>query len=148
MRDSRVSFFSGTPNLTINSATTTNGSTIDLKSGYVGDYFEGAPVKYGIGVELMFSSITSTNNNVVLRWEVSDDDSTWLVDQEILNGELSALKTSAGTKVVVPTRLRTPRRYCRLVIVTSGMAGSSFVVNAWLSDGTTDQGYGESYLRK
>lgn len=147
MRDSRVSFFAGTPNLTISTATTTNGSTIDLKSGYTGTYFEGAPEEYGLGVEVMFTSITGTNNNVVLRWEVSNDGSTWIVDQEILNGELSALTGSAG-RISVSSRLKSPRRYCRLVIVTTTMTTSSFIVNAWLSDGTTDHGYGQTWLIK
>lgn len=147
MRDARVALFAGTP-LTISTATTTNGSTINLKSGYVGDYFEGAPTGYGLGVEVMFSTITSTNNNVVLRWEVSDDGSTWVADQIILDGELSVLKTSRGTKVIVPSRLYTARQYARLAIVTTGMSGSSFIVDAWISDGTTDLGFGEPALRR
>lgn len=146
MRDSRVSFFSGTPNKAISTADTFNGTTIDLKSGYTGDYFQGAPVGYGVGVEIMFSSITGTNNNIVLKWQVSDDDSTWVDDQRIIDGELSALD-GAGTKVIVPTRLRTNRRYCRLVLVTTTMTTSSFVLNAWVSDGTTVHGHGETYKR-
>jgi len=146
MRDPRITLITGTP-LTISTATTTNGPTIDFKSGYVGNYFEGSPEGYGFGVEVMFTSITGTNNNVVLKWQVSDNGSTWVDDQTILSGELSAL-VAGGTKVIVPSRLETARRYARLVIVTTTMTTSSFVVNAWPSDGTTDLGYGQPNLRK
>lgn len=148
MRDSRVSFFAGTPNLAVSTATTINGTTIDTKSGYVGDYFEGVPEGYGIGIEVMFTSIVSTNNNVVLKWQMSSDNSTWTDGFRIYDAELSASKGTNGTKVIVPTRLDgLQHRYVRLVIVTTGMAGSSFVVNAWLSDGTTDVIDGSAYLR-
>jgi hypothetical protein len=138
MRDSRITLFAGLP-VTINSAITTTGSTLDFKAGvgqYVGDYFEGSPGS--LPVELMFSSITSTNNNAVVTWEVSDNGSNWVVDQEIYSGELSVTMGTLGTKVILPTRLNTPRRYGRLKVVTSGMSGSSFILNAWVSDGVTD----------
>lgn len=152
MRDARVALFTGTP-LTISTATTTYGPTLDLKSGYVGDFFEGSPTGYGLRIEVMFTTITSTNNNVKLKWQVSDDNfSTVDDDQMILEGELSALVTAGGTagtgtKIIVPSTLRTTARYARLAIVTTGMSGSSFIVNAWLSDGVTDQGRGQNYYR-
>lgn len=144
MRDARVTIFAGTP-LTISTATTTNGETIDFKSGFTGNEFEGA-LGYGLGVEVMFTSITSTDNNVVLKWQVSDDASTWIDDQEVYNGELSVTKGS-GTKVIVPTRFNGLRRYARLVCTTTGMSGSSFILQAWLSDGTPKGAYGEMYVR-
>ena len=147
MRDSRVTIFTGAP-VTISTATTTNGATIDLLSNVYGDFKEGVGVGYGIGVELSFTSITGTNNNVNVYWEVSDDDATWETDTQILEGELSALKTASGTKIMVPTRFRTNRRYCRITVVTTTMTASSFILNAWLSDGTPEHTYGEVYLRK
>ena len=149
IRDSRVSFFTSQPGTAtaISTATTTNGTTIDLKSGYTGSYFEGAQYLYGLRVHVLFTSITSTNNNVVLKWQVSDDNSTWYDDQQILVGELSALKTSAGTKVEVGSTLRTNRRYVRLCLVTTGMSGSSFSFNTWVDEGAPSYGYGGSTLR-
>lgn len=146
MRDSRVTIFNSTP-LTVSTATTTNGATLDLKSGYVGDYFEGSPEGYGVGIKVLFTSITGTNNNVVLKWQVSDNGSTWVDGDTVLAGELSAL-VAGGTKIEVPTRFEHVRRYARLVLVTTTMTTSSFVLNAWLSDGTTDQAYGQTYLVK
>lgn len=147
MRDSRITVFgssAGDP-VTISTATTTNGATIDLKSGYVGDYFIGAPAGYGLGVDIIFKTITGTANNVDCFWQVSLDGTTWETDQKILEGELSAIKTAAGTKIEVPTRLRTKFRYARISIVTTTMTSSSFVVQAWVSDGTVNQAYGQAY---
>ena len=146
MRDSRVTIFTGAP-VTISTATTTNGATIDLLTNVYGDFKEGVGVGYGIGVELSFTSITGVNNNVNVFWQVSDDDATWETDAQILEGELSTL-LGTGTKIMVPTRFRTNRRYCRIVVVTTTMTASSFILNAWLSDGTPEHVYGQAYLRK
>jgi len=146
MRDSRVTIFTGAP-VTISTATTTNGATIDLLTNVYGDFKEGVGVGYGIGVELSFTSITGVNNNVNVFWQVSDDDATWETDAQILEGELSTL-LGTGTKIMVPTRFRTNRRYCRIVVVTTTMTASSFILNAWLSDGTPEHTYGQSYMRK
>lgn len=150
IRESRVSLFSGMPlaATAISTATTTNGSTIDFKSGYTGNYFEGAQYKYGFNVHLLFTSIVSTNNNVVVKWQVSDDGSTWRDSDEVLRGELSVLMgTNGGTKVEVPSRLVTNRRYARLVITTTGMSGSSFNVNAWVDEGSGSYANGQPLIR-
>lgn len=139
MRDTRISLFAGLP-LTISTNTTTNGTTIDLKNGYVGDYFEGAQVGYGFGVEILLYTITGTSFNVAIKWQVSDDDSTWVDDQMIYDAEVVAA-VSGGTKLAIASRLRTPRRYCRLVVTTTNISSESFIMNAWVSDGTTDHGY-------
>lgn len=146
MRETRITLFSGLP-LTISTATTTNGLTLDLKSGYVGDFFEHIPAEsHGLSVELMFTTITSTNNNVVVKWQVSDDDSTWVDDVTVYSGELSVSK-GTGTKVVIGTTFRQIRRYARLVVVTTGMSGSSFIMQAWVSDGVPTATYGKTYIR-
>lgn len=142
MRDPRFEIFTSSP-ITVSTATTTNGATLNLLTLGIdvdGDYWEGAPPGYGLGVEVMFYTITSTNNNVTLKWQVSDDGSTWVDDQQVYAGELSATQGD-GTKVIVSTRLRTQRQYARLAIVTTGMSGSSFLVNAWVSDATKVNGF-------
>lgn len=145
MRDPRITVFTSAP-VTVSSATTTNGATIDLKDNYTGNYFEGAPEGYGVGVEVMFYDVTGTNNNIVLKWQVSADNGTWIDDQRVAAGELSAL-IGSGTKFIVPTRLETAFRYIRLCVVSTGMGTSSFKVNAWVSDGTTNLGYGQPHAR-
>ena len=139
MRDTRISLFAGLP-VTINSNATLNGTTIDLKSGYVGDYFEGAEVGYGFGVQMLFYTITGTSFNIAVKWQVSDDDSTWVDDQTVYSGEVVAA-SAAGTKLELSTRIRTPRRYVRLVVTSTNISSESCIMNAWVSDGTTDHGY-------
>lgn len=138
MRDPRVALFSGLP-ITISTATTTNGSTLDLKNLGLkvdGDLFAGSPVGYGLGVEMLFYDITGTDVNVSVKWQVSDDGSTWVDDQQVIpTSDLDTLD-NGGTKIVVSTRLVTKRRYARLVVITTGMVSSSVKLNAWLSDGT------------
>ena len=143
MRDPRFEIFTSSP-ITVSTATTTNGATLNLLTLGIdvdGDYWEGAPAGYGLGVEVMFYDVTSTNNNVTLKWQVSDDGSTWVDDQQVFAGELSTLIGDSGTKYITSTRLRTKRQYARLAIVTTGMSGSSFKVNAWVSDGTSQHGF-------
>lgn len=141
MRDTRVTIFSGAP-LTINTNVTTNGDTLDLKSGignYVGDYFEGSPNGYGIRVELLFSSITGTRIDIAIKWQDSDDGSTWYDAGTVLaDSNLMTLTTaSPNDKYAVPTAFYTARRYARLVVTTTDVSSGSFVLNAWLSDGVT-----------
>lgn len=146
MRDSRVTIFTGAP-LTISTATTTNGATIDLQSGYTGDYIEGAPAGHGIGIAILFTSITGSQADVDCYWQVSLDGSTWETDQKIIEGALDELD-GANNRIEVTSRLRTKFRYARVVIVSSNMSGSSFIVQAWLNDASIDQAYGQAYLVK
>lgn len=144
MRDARIAIFDSAP-LTINTNTTTNGNTIDLKDGHTGNYFEGAPRGYGVGVELLFYSITGTRIDIAVKWQVSDDGTTWVDDQVVLDdANLMTLTTnspSTAKKYAVPTRLVTSRRYARLVVTTTDVSGSGqFLLNAWVSDGTTEFG--------
>lgn len=147
MRDSRITIFTGAP-LAITTATTTNGATIDLQSGYVGDYIEGAPAGHGLGIEIIFSSITGSQADVDCYWQVSLDGSTWETDQKIIEGALDQLDGSISNAIRVKSRLRTTFRYARVVIVSSNMGGSSFNVNAWVTDASIDQAYGQKYLVK
>ena len=142
MRDTRIAIFSATP-LVVNTNTTVNGETLDLKSGYTGNYFEGAPKRYGVGVELLFSSISGTRIDIAVKWQVSTDGSTWLDDQVVIpdTNLMTASTGSPGAKYALPTRLVTSRRYARLVVVTTDVAGAgTFTLNAWVSDGTTEYG--------
>jgi len=152
MRDPRVALFSGLP-ITVSTATTTNGSTLDLLNlnlGIDGDYWEGSPNGYGLGVELLFYTITGTQADVNIKWQVSDDGSTWVDDQQVI--PTTALdEVVTGSKVAISTRLRTARRYARLVVTSVNMTSSSFIFNAWLSDGTNDYAFAKSggaYIRK
>lgn len=144
MRDARITLFSGAP-LIINTNVTTNGDTIDLKDGYTGNYFEGAPRGHGLGVELLFYNVTGTRIDIAAKWQVSDDGSTWVDDQAIVDdANLMTLTTnspSSAKKYAVPTRLVTSRRYARIVVTTTDVAGAGqFYLNAWVSDGTTEFG--------
>jgi hypothetical protein len=146
MRESRVAIFSGQPAAVtaVNSATTVTGNTLDLKSGFTGTYFEGAMEEYGLGVDILITSVVSTNNNIDIFWEVSPDNfATTYRDIQILKGEVSALIAAInanGTKLEFGTRLKTPYRYARIKLTTTGMAGSSFNFNTWVNDGTPEYG--------
>lgn len=143
--DTRVTIFDTVP-YTINSNATLTGTTIDLKSGYTGDYFEGAPVGYGLGVRLLFTSITGTSFNLAIKWQVSDDNSTWVDDQQVYSGEVVAAKGD-NNALEIQTRLRTPRRYARLVIVSTNISSESCILKvAALSDGTTAHGFATQVL--
>lgn len=150
MRDSRIQLFTGLP-LTISTSTTTTGDSQDLLSGYVvGSNFEGAPKGYGIGVEIMLSSITGTAFEVEIYWETSDDDSTWVRDALVLEAleVVAALAASnGGTKMIIPSRLTSKRRYARLKVVTTNVSGESCILNAWVSDGTHNLAYGGDNIR-
>jgi len=138
MRDARVTFIAGLP-LTISADGTTTGESIDLKSGYVGDYFEGAPAGYGLGGEILLTSITGTSFTVEIYWETSSDDSTWVRDELIYPATDVVAAVSGGTKLVIPFRLRTERRYARMKIVAASISGESFIIKGvWLSDGSGD----------
>lgn len=138
MRESRVTFIAGLP-LTVSADGTTTGESIDLKSGYVGDYFEGSPAGYGLGGEILLTSITGTAFTVEAYWETSSDNSTWVRDELIYPATDVVAASAGGTKLVIPFRLRTPRRYARMKIVSASMSGESFVITGvWLSDGSGD----------
>ena len=152
MRDSRVTIFNGGAALTVSTNTTVTGDTIDLLNGFVvGSYFEGAPSGYGIGVEIMLSSITGTAYNVEIYWETSSDNSTWTRDALVLpstSDPVALLAASnGGTKMVIPTRLTSKRRYARLKVISTNISGESFVLQAWLSDGTPSLAYGADNIR-
>lgn len=150
MRDSRIVLFPGTPNLAVSTAATFNGNTIDLKSGYTGTYFDGNVGKsdYGIGVEFIFTTVTGNAVNATIKWQVSDDGSTWVDDVVVIDvTDIDAAIGTTGTKYIVPSRFETIRRYIRAVLTTSGMGSSSFVFNAFVSDGTPEAAWGKSYKR-
>lgn len=150
MRDSRITLITGLP-LTISTNTTITGDTQDLMSGYVtGGYFEGAPSGYGIGIEVMLSSITGTAFSIEIYWETSDDDSTWVRDALIYEATdvVAALAASnGGTKIIVPSRLTSKRRYARIKVVSTNISGESCVLNAWVSDGTPSLAFGGDNAR-
>lgn len=138
MRESRVTFISGLP-LTISTNTTTTGETIDLKSGYTGDYFEGAMAGYGLGGEILVTSITGTAFELEVYWETSSNGSTWVRDGLIYPATDVVAASSGGTKLVIPFRLKTTRRYARMKIVSTNISGESCVITGvWLSDGSGD----------
>lgn len=140
MRETRVTIFSGAP-VTVNSDTTTTGDTIDLKDNYAGNYFEGAPNGYGVGVELLFSSITGTRIDVDAYWEDSDDGTTWYAKDKIFaDADIVALSSDGTGKLALPTRLVGARRYARIVVVTTNTNSASFTLNAWVSDATNPYG--------
>ena len=136
MRESRVTFIAGLP-LTISADGTTTGESIALKSGYTGDYFEGAPAGYGLGGEIILTSITGTAFTVEAYWETSSDNSTWVRDELIYPATDVVAAVSGGTKLVLPFRLRTSRRYARMKIVAASISGESFIIY-WvgLADGS------------
>lgn len=138
MRESRVTLIGSLP-LTINSNTTVTGETLDLKSGYTGDYFEGSPAGYGLGGEILITSITGTAFELEVYWETSTNGSTWVRDELVYPATDVVAAVSGGTKLVIPFRLRTTRRYARLKIVSTNISGESCIITgAWLSDGSGD----------
>lgn len=157
MRDSRVAVFTGTPgtDIDVSTATTTNGATLDLLNlniGIDGDYWQGSPNGYGLGVELLFYSITGAQADVAIKWQVGDDGTNWVDDQQVIPATAldEVVADSPGGKIAISTRLRTNRRYARLVVTSTNMSGSSFSFNAWLSDGTNDFAHAKSggpYIR-
>lgn len=139
MRDSRITLFATVPQ-TINSNTTITGESLDLLNGYTGDYKEGSPAGYGLGGEILFTSITGTAFELEIYWETSSDNSTWVRDSLIIPATDVVAASSGGTKFVVPFRLRTTRRYARIKIVSTNISGESCVLSgAWISDGSGDQ---------
>lgn len=141
MRDIRVSIFDNTP-LVVSTNTTVNGSTLTLLDGYtIGSYFEGSPAGYGLGVEVLLTSITGTRIDVAFKWQVSDDASTWVDDVTILDDTNLMTLTTGGTKLEFGTRLKTTRKYARIVLTTTDVSGSgTFTLRAWLGDGTEQFG--------
>lgn len=142
MYDMRIAVLNGGAGIpiTVSADGTLTGDTIDLKNGYTGSYFEGAPAGYGIGVKVFLTSITGTAFTVEIYWETSSDNSTWVRDALVYPAtDVVAAVGTTGTKVAVTGRLRTTRRYARLKVVSASMSGESFVVKAYASDGTGDQ---------
>lgn len=145
MRDTRITLFDSQP-VTVSSNTTVNGTTLDLLENRVGDYKEGAEAGYGIGVEILVvpTSATGTDITLALKWQVSTDGSSWTDDQEIYPAtnviDETVDATPVGTKLAIPTRLRTPNRYARVVATTTSTSSGSFTIQGWASDGTTKHG--------
>ena len=146
MYDTRIDILATNP-VAVSTDTTTTGETLDLLDGYTGDYKEGAPVGYGIGVKLLFVPTTATGTDITaaVKWQVSDDGSTWVDDQVILDAtniiDVTVDADIVGTKYEVESRLRTPRRYARVVITTTSTSSGAFNVYAWAADGTTMHGF-------
>lgn len=141
MYDTRVEVWNNDEG-TVSADATTNGSTIDLLSEYVGDHREGTGY-YGVGVQIILAAITGNAFSVTFKWQVSDDGSTWVDDQQIYTvTDITAAKgPTNGLKL--STRLRTPRRYARIVRVVSGISGAdaSFNQKAFVADGSTFWGF-------
>lgn len=146
MRDTRITLFNSQP-VTMSTDTTENGTTLDLLENRVGDYKEGAPAGYGIGVEILVvpTSATGTDITLALKWQVSDDGSTWVDDQVIMDAtnviDTTVDATVVGTKMSIPSRLRTDRRYARVVATTTATSSGSFTIRGWASDGSTKHGH-------
>lgn len=151
MRDLRNTVLASTTISTTDVAT--NGTTIDLKSGYTGDYFEGAEPEHGLGVICMASAVVSGTGDgftITWKWQTSPNDSTWTdgptigvmtVDTTglfLIEGATVGTYDTAGplTRQKLTSKIVTSKRYVRVVATTLGMTNSEVVVlQAWLGDG-------------
>ena len=142
MRETRVTVWDNAEGA-ITADGTVNGPTIDLLENYTGSYKEGTG-QYGLGVEIVCTSISGNEFSLTFKWQVSDDASTW-VDHEQIYTTTGPVAAAAApkTKIVLPTRLKTPRRYARIVRVIANIvaADATITTKAWVSDGTTKFGY-------
>lgn len=158
MRDSRLDLFTSQP-VTLNSATTENGETIDLLDNYVGDYFQGTEFMYGIGVEvIIYDSQGAAGTDalgVTVKIQVADDDGagspdTWVDDAIVYDTDdfEQELADSGGTKLALPFRIHTQRQYARIVVVTTIESGSAsdVKIRGWASDGSPRHSY--AYQRR
>lgn len=150
MRDSRVTVWTNPTVISTNAAT--NGPTIDLLSyGYVGDHLYGTSL-YGAGVEIIAGAVVAGSDTdgftLTWKWQVSADGSTWVEGGHIgvIGWDDTPGYTKDGTitgttlglaRAKLSTRLRTVKRYCRLVCTSADIEGSATVsVTAFLADGT------------
>lgn len=109
---------------TINSNTTTNGVTVDLQQTTGGDW--------RTALFLVFAG-TVTDGTYTLGVQDSPDNSTWTTQtaSDLRLGPSSTITSTGGTAEVEYTG---NQRYCRLIIVSTGVTtGGSFTCRAVLS---------------
>lgn len=151
MRDDRVTIW--TNPTTINADGTTNGTSIDLLADYTNaavNHKLGTSPEYGFGVEVIGKSVvtgTGDGFTVVFKFQDSEDNTNWDDAGEFgtftidTNGAFlipaGGSTVSELTRQKLSGRLRTARRYARVVAVAAGITGGeSIVLNMWMSDGT------------
>lgn len=153
MRDPSVNVWNTT---TISADGATNGPTIDLLEDYVGDHQYGTSM-YGLPVEILADDIVAGTDadgwTLTWKWQVAADDGAGSPDTWIDHTQIGVIATDSdiaftkdGTitgdalgldRAKLQTRLRTAKRFARLVCTAADVEGSSTVrTRAWLTDGT------------
>lgn len=157
MRDSRVILWTN-PSPMSASITTVTGPTVDLLEGYNGSQVYGTSL-YGFGAEIMVYGVvvgTDADGGIVtFKWQVAPDNGSGaagtFVDAETIGAiayNAAGLFTIDGTvggtafpatltRAKLKARLRTAKRFCRLVATGTDLEGTvALNTKAWLSDGT------------
>jgi|3_EtaG_2_1085321.scaffolds.fasta_scaffold00525_13 hypothetical protein len=150
MRDARITaWVNPTTKTTVDEAT--NGPTIDLADGItLGSHSHGVWREYGIGLEIMAHDVvtgTGDGFTVAVKVQTSPDDSAWTdfatvgtftidTDGYFEDADDNPIGPTL-TRQKMTTRVRTSKRYIRLVMTTLGMTNGEVVqLSAWVSDGT------------
>ena len=126
MIDSRVSVWTNSTAHATGSTSNT-GPTIDLlASGVpVGGSYEVNPL-FGVGIEILQTTVSGTAQVTVWEWEISNDDSTWYNGGYIGSVAVAAASTTYRLKGGLPTEMR----YARLKATNTGTGASTSVVYA------------------
>lgn len=139
MKDSRVTVWTNPTALTADG--TYNGPTIDLLSNVVvGQPTNQLPfgnMAEGLGVQILITDIVATAWNLQIKWQTSDDGSTWEDSGFITpRGGIDPANV-VGNKIVLESTLprNASRRYARLVAITASMSAESANMYAYVEDG-------------
>lgn len=126
MIDSRVSVWTNSTAHATGSTSNT-GPTIDLlASGVpVGGSYEVNPL-FGVGIEILQTTVSGTAQVTVWEWEISNDDSTWYNGGYIGKNTLSTASAVYRLKTGLPTTMR----YARLKATNTGTGTSTSVAYA------------------
>jgi hypothetical protein len=152
MRESRVNIW--TNPTTINANGTTNGPTIDLLADYTGVHLYGTS-DYGLPFEVIVSNPTAGTGTQTVTFKVQEsaDGTNWtdagLVGTITFSGGVFSINSEQKPglgRAKLAGRIRTARRYGRLVAVASGFAGgASCQTQAWVGDGAAPRNDGRVY---
>lgn len=150
MNDARLTIWTNAQTITT-SDTATNGPGLDLADGInLGSHSHGVWREYGVGIRIMAHDVvtgTGDGFTVTVKVQTSPDNSTWtdFATVGVFTVDTDGYFEDADgdpigptlTRQELTTRVRTSKRYIRLVMTTLGMTNSEVVqLSAWVADGT------------
>lgn len=116
MDDSRVADL--ITSQTISASGTVNGTGLNLLADYVGTY-QSVTGEEGISVRTLIKNVTAgATGTVVVKYQESDDNSTWVDFRVHETIDLSLIK---GKKIVAEATLYPHRQYIREVVTTTSL---------------------------